>query len=384
MKLWKRASGALKDQKSLLKASLTYRSALRNPNIEKAVIRATSHDESRVDYQSAQRIFAWVRISDDCLYRVLWALFGRMKRTHNWAVALKGIMLLHGIFCCKVSGIQDIGRLPYDVLNLKDMGIKHRKFSGLNAFIHAYYAYLDAKSRFIFLHSQEQRKLAVLSLEETNDEEKQNSTIHDFVWLQHLQGLLDTLLETQPNSSQMVSVLILEAMDCIVIELYDIYSRISNGIGNVLARITSCGENEAKMALSIMQKAKIQDDEVSGFFKFCKDIGVGNAFECPKMEEIPEEVFQELEQRIKRDPEQLKTDQSPEEQMKPVIVVEQHNVMKTCDHNNSMSSLKPVVITDNWEVFDEEQNQSINLIDTFSAPVKNNVRDGPLPDLISF
>ncbi|GJS45050.1 putative clathrin assembly protein [Tanacetum coccineum] len=118
MKLWKRASGALKDHKSILRASLTSRSGLQNTNIETTVIKATTHDESRVDYHSIQRVFAWVKISDDSLHHVLWVLFRRMKKTGNWLVTLKGLMLLHGVFCSKVPRIKEIGRFLISMVEL--------------------------------------------------------------------------------------------------------------------------------------------------------------------------------------------------------------------------------------------------------------------------
>ncbi|KAL9996760.1 putative ANTH domain, ENTH domain, ANTH domain superfamily protein [Helianthus debilis subsp. tardiflorus] len=361
MKLWKRASGALKDRTSLLRANLTSRSMLRNPSIETAVIKATSHDESIVNYRATQHVFTWVRISDECLYRVLWVLFRRMKRTHNWAVVLKGLMLLHGVFSCKVPGIQHIGQLPSDLLNLKE------KRGNIIAFIHAYYAFLDQKSAFISLHSQEQMKRSVaLSGDETNEEQKRMLMIQDLIWLQKLQGLLDSLLRIQPKSSQTVNVLVLEAMDCLMIEIYDINSRVSIGIGTLLMKIYPVGKNEAVIALPILQKAKAQAEEISMFFEFCRDIGVGNTSECPKMEQIPEEVVQELKDIISGDLKQPSIENFPKEEVKSVIVVT----------NNSISSLK-TVITDDWEVFEEQKKSNPALI---SPSVKNNTT---LPDLIS-
>ncbi|KAI3712644.1 hypothetical protein L1987_71204 [Smallanthus sonchifolius] len=375
MKLWKRASEALKDRTSILKASLTSRSMLRNPGIETAVIKATTHDESTIDYRSTQHVFTWVRISDDCLYRVLWVLYRRMRRTHNWAVVLKGLMLLHGVFSCKVPGIQQIGQLPYDLLNLKE---KHRMYgtmSDLNTFIHAYYAFLNQKSSFISLHSQEQSKRT--SGDETNEEQKQKMVIQDLIWLQKLQGLLDTLLRIQPKSSQTVNVLVLEAMDCIMIEIYDIYSRICIGIGTVLMVVYSAGKNEAIMVLPILQKAKVQREQVLMFFEFCRDIGVGNTSECPEMEQIPEAVIQELKDIINGDSKQPIVENLPKEEVKSVIVVTNQKLIKTHDYNNSTST----VITNDWEVFDEQKKSNPGL---FYPPAKNNARFDPLPDLISF
>ncbi|KAK1439353.1 hypothetical protein QVD17_05169 [Tagetes erecta] len=382
MKLWKRASGALKDRTSILKASITSRSMLRNPNIETAIIKATTHDESTLDYRSNQHVFTWVRISDDCLYRVLWVLFRRIKRTRSWVVALKGLMLLHGVFSCKVPGIQEIGQLPFDLLNLKEKHTKHgqMQMSDLNTFIHAYYAFLDQKSCFILLHSQEQKKRQVaLTQDETNGEEKQKLVTQDLIWLQKLQGLLDALLRIQPKSSHTINMLVLEAMDCIMIEIYDIYSRISMGIGTLLMAVYSAGKDEAIMVLPILQKAKVHHDQVSMLFELCREIGVSNTSECPKMEQIPEEVIQELKDIINGDSEQPRTENFPKEEVKSVIVVANQNLIKTDDHNSSISSLK-TIITDEWEVFEEQKKSNPEL---FSPPAKNKSRSDPLPDLIS-
>ncbi|KVH96383.1 putative clathrin assembly protein At1g25240 [Cynara cardunculus var. scolymus] len=400
MKLLRRASGALKDRSSLLKASLTVRSTLRNPDIGVAVIKATTHDESCVNYRSNQRVFAWVRISDDHLCLVLWAISDRMGRTRTWAVALKGLMLLHGVFCCKVPGIQQIGRLPFDLLNFEDKHGKRRKMSGLNEFICAYYVFLDQKSSFIFLHSQEQRErrvkrqLELLAGNETSDEQKEKSMIQDLIWLQKLQGLLDTLLQIRPKSIQMVNTLVLEAMDCIVVEIYDIFSRICNGIASVLVKVYSAEKNEAEMAFSILQKAKVQHEELLFYFEFCREIGAVNASESPKMEQIPKEGIQELEHIINGESEQSKTDRSPKEEEKSIIVVEYQKSNKNHSRKNSVSSSK-TVITDDWELFDEEQKksyQNIELIDLVSASAKNNASVDHLvrrkivevPDLIVF
>nr|XP_043639283.1 putative clathrin assembly protein At1g25240 [Erigeron canadensis] len=376
MQLWKRASGALKDHGSLLRASLTRRSSLSNPNIEIAVIKATTHDESHVDYRSAQRVFAWVRISDEFLYRVLWVLFNRMNRNRNWVVALKGLMLLHGVFCCKVPGIQEIGQLPYNLLNLKDKYVKHEKMSCLTTFIRAYFVFLGEKSGFIFFHSQEQRKREVLSPDKTHEEQNENMIKQDFIWLQNLQYLLDKSLEIQPKSTT-VNVLVLEAMDCIVVEIYDIYSRISNGIGTILMKTYSAGKQEAKMALSILQKAKVQHEQLSNFFEYCKDIGVCNASECPKMEQIPDEVILELEHIISGDLSQSENKHYTKEEVKSIKVVEDSHTSIIGDKIHSSKTLN----TEGWTVFEERK--ILDLID-LSSSAEANTRFGPLPDLISF
>jgi hypothetical protein len=83
MKLWRRASGALKDQNSLLAISLSRQTWYRNSDLEAAIIKATSHDESYVDYRNAQRVFTWIRTSPVSLKPLIWALTTRMEKTRS-------------------------------------------------------------------------------------------------------------------------------------------------------------------------------------------------------------------------------------------------------------------------------------------------------------
>lgn len=147
MKLWKRAVGILKDKNSIHLAGLSRRTPYRNPHLEAIVIKATSHDDSSVDYKNFQRVYQWARTSPLYMKPLIWSLSTRMEKTRSWIVALKGLMLIHGVFCCKIPAIQRIGRLPFDLSSFTD-GHSSRAW-GFNAFVRAYFAYLDKRSTFV-------------------------------------------------------------------------------------------------------------------------------------------------------------------------------------------------------------------------------------------
>nr|XP_043620009.1 putative clathrin assembly protein At1g25240 [Erigeron canadensis] len=316
MRMLKRASDALKDASSLFIANWTPRSAYRNPDIEACVIKATSHNGSRIDYNSAQRIFAWIRVSSHYIHPVLSALSTRMERTHNWTVALKGLMLLHGIFSCKVPAIQRIGQLPFDLSNFKD---RNPNLCHHEAFIRAYYTYLNKKSSLMF---QQEPKTGSLR-KGSKEKPRQPSTMQDLVMLENLQGLLDTLLDIKPLKEKMANVLVLEAMDCIVIEIFDIYSRICNGIAAVLVRLYAVGKDEAVKAFSILQKAAAQAEVLSRYIEFCRDFGVTKASESPKIVHIRKEDIQALKNIIDKVSNQQKIEELiPREEDKAMILQE--------------------------------------------------------------
>ncbi|KAG6757585.1 hypothetical protein POTOM_037903 [Populus tomentosa] len=71
------------------------------PDLEAAIVNATSHDESYVDYRNAQRVFALIRDSPVSLKPLIWPLASR-----SWVVAIKGLMLMPGVFCCLQQNMQ--------------------------------------------------------------------------------------------------------------------------------------------------------------------------------------------------------------------------------------------------------------------------------------
>ncbi|XP_071927871.1 putative clathrin assembly protein At1g25240 [Coffea arabica] len=389
MRLWRRASGVLKDQNSLWISSLSRRTALRNPDIEAAIIKATSHDEFSIDYKNAERVYKWIRLSDAHIKPLVWCLSLRMEKTRCWVVALKGLMLMHGVFSSKVPVVQRIGRLPFDLSNFKDGYNKPGEIWAHNAFIRAYYAFLDQKSTLLFINMQERRAFRGGGVVQ-----EQRSLMQDLVILQKLQGLLDMLIQIKPLSKAASVFLIVEAMECIIIEVYDVYSRICQMIAKVLKRIDTAGKAEAAMAVRILKKAIVQGDELSMYFQLCREIGVVNAKGCPQSVEIPQEDIHDLEIMINEISDKSEMDEyfsemdGKSEAAKKAIVASQNETVLV----DSRSRLR-TVITDNWEKFDEDlmvicsENSLTAASKTnpfLSPPHQQQGKCDDLPDLITF
>ncbi|KAL3502131.1 hypothetical protein ACH5RR_036580 [Cinchona calisaya] len=383
MRLWKRVSGVLKDQNSLWISSLSRRTSLRNPDIESAIIKATSHDELSVDYKNAERVYRWIRLSDSHVKPIIWCLSLRMEKTSNWAVALKGLMLMHGVFTSKVPVVQRIGRLPFDLSNFKDGHCKPGEIWAHNAFIRSYYTFLDHKSTLLFMNMQEKRGLKGIQ-----DQNNNRPLMQDLVVLQKLQGLLDLLMQIKPLSRSAARVfLVVEAMECVLIEVFDIYSRICHMITVVLKRIDLAGKAEAALAVRVLKKAIIQGDDLSLYFELCRQIGVANASGCPKIVEVPQDDIYELELMISEI-----TDTSKELQEANKAIVKVSQQPQTNDHqevDDSKCRLR-TVITDNWEKFDDDlmivsiETSKYNPFLSSPTPPRQQTKCDDLPDLISF
>ncbi|XP_012570562.1 putative clathrin assembly protein At1g25240 [Cicer arietinum] len=376
MRLWKKATGVLKDKYSIWAAKLSPYGPCRNPDLETVVIKATSHDEQCMDYKNVQRVFQWLRTSPLYLKPLLYALSMRMQRTRSWVVALKGLILIHGIFCFDLPMVQRMGRLPFDLSQFSDGHINPEKGWVFNAFIRSYFAYLDQKST--ILRTEAKR------LQNKNRKESEELTlVEELEKLEELQKLIDMLLQIKPKRDvDMNVVLILEAMDCVMDEIIEVYGKFCKEIKRVLLRICDIGgKEEAIIGLDIIRKSQSQGDKFHLYVDFCREIGVVNTSECPKILRISEKEIEELKEIINECDEKA-------------IVVK--------DFNKGLDNGLKTVVTDQWEVFlddaivNVEQHGPLNdtmllsIVDTnnpfveesYSIVPFNPVQNYDLPDLI--
>lgn len=367
MNLWKKAAGAIKDQNSILVSSFTSKTPNHNPDVEVAVIKATSHDEGGVDYKNVKRVLQCLRTSPYYTKPLITAISRRMERTKNWVVALKGLMLMHGVFCSNVPAVQKIGRLPFDLSDFADGHSALSKAVCVNAFVRSYFAFLDQKS-------------AIAGRELSNDKKnKFNEPVaQQLMRLDELQTLLDKLLRVKPLTGELMQFeIIIEAMDCVIIEIFQIYSCICDGISRILLRIYESGQIEAAMALKILRRATAQSYKLQEYFEFCRKHGILSTAEFPKVVEISQDDIKELERMIKGAPEKI-------------IKVEIDN-----NDDNSKTLVMKTIVTQKWELFDEDaifSNNSGYVVDqqcgkeTESMFNQKQLMIAPavLPDLITF
>ncbi|KAH7516204.1 hypothetical protein FEM48_Zijuj10G0110500 [Ziziphus jujuba var. spinosa] len=378
---------AIKDKNSVWVSSISQKTSYRNPDLEATVIKATSHDESFVDFKNFQRVYLWLRTSPLHLKPLVWSLSTRMEKTRSWVVALKGLMLMHGVFCCNLPNAKLIGRLPFDLSTFSDGHSKPSKTGGFNAFVRAYFVYLDQKSAFISSDSRRKK-----GIKKGDDRE---ALIDELKKLMKLQAFLDSLIQIKPEDPKNMRInLIKEAMTCILTEISQVYTTICRGIDQDLLRIHSSppsrNKEEASMALEILRKAKAQGEKLSLYFVFCTDFGVIKESECPKIEQIRDEDIREVEKIVNgncNDKELMLLEEGYEilDDIKDMAIVVRPI------SNFGTERVMTTIITDKWEVFDDHDedgvsmNNGANSKDPFAASyAPENKQLHHFPDLISF
>ncbi|KAL5995496.1 hypothetical protein ACLOJK_025558 [Asimina triloba] len=286
----KKVAALVKDKQSLFCIKLSGKKDYRNQALETAIVMATSHDETEVDYRNANRVFEWIKTSPTFLRPFFWYLTKRIEKTRSWVVALKALMLVHGVFCTKLSALRNLPRLPFDLSNFHDRYSDPARAWGFSLLVRSYYAFLDHKSSFT-AHD-----------DDDDDEMRQGGCGRiSIARLQRLQTLLDLLLQIKPYSDGMEVALVLDAMDCVLIEIFEVYSGICDGVAAMLCSLFSLNKGEAAMALRILETVTAQNAMLADYFDDCRRMGVLNAMELPGVEQqIPEEDISDIKGIIKQ------------------------------------------------------------------------------------
>jgi ANTH domain len=370
---WRRAAAAMKDRQSIyLTRLVTGSSRFRNAELEAAVIRATSHDDRSVDYKNAARVFAWARTSPSFLLPVMWALARRAARTRSWPVALKTLMLIHGILMRSDSEHVNskVGRLPFDLSEFRDRTSSPAKASAFSAFVRAYFNFLDSRSVFAALEY------------DLTDEDQLLDRVHKLQWL------LDLLMQIRPYGDGMEVGLVLEAMNCVLIEIFEVYSQICKGIASFLIGVFRSKHNpmlnfclnefcnlspEARrrrgiVGVRVLRKATKQSSQLLAYCELCRSLGVLNAAELPEVEKIPEEDLHELEmlllgeseeeaERSKFEQQELETlDVSPTQQVLEALDIGSSAQIIETPMEHTRGGESRTVMSNEWVIF-EDQNE---------------------------
>ncbi|XP_010527831.1 PREDICTED: putative clathrin assembly protein At1g14686 [Tarenaya hassleriana] len=269
MNLWlRRAAGALKDGNSLIVA---------DDCLKIAVVKAMSHDELSMDSGKAEFIYRCVRTSPWSLRPLTCAISSRVDGTHSWAVALKGLMLVHGFFLDKVPAANSIGRLPFDLSGFGETRSLLTRSSGFNHFVRSYFEFLDQRA--ILFHDS---NLLHRQVEES-------SVMIQLAIIRNMQDLVDSLMRIKPIAENMRTPLIIDAMDNVITEIVEVYGRICIGMAEALPKVHSkTGKPEAEMALRIVAKSISQAEDLTKYFEFCQEFNVPKAGEIPDFVRIPE------------------------------------------------------------------------------------------------
>ncbi|XXG64831.1 hypothetical protein AAC387_Pa05g2683 [Persea americana] len=292
----------IKDQTSI---SLAKVSATK---LEVAILMATTHKELPVGDALVEKVvlltFAKRAHASTCIH----SLKGRMAHTSNWVVALKSLNLVFRIlqegdpyFDQQVLRAAKCGTRLLDLSNFCDKS--HSSPWDYTAFIRTFALYLDERLHCTLMGKLHRATRPGHRHRDYPDHVLQNA-IKPTVLLDKItywQRLMDRALATQPTGSAKSNRLVQLSLWSVVLESFDLYRDISNGIALLLdnffhLQLQSCFE-----VLDVCNKAVEQFDELAAFYSLCKSLGVGRKVEYPCVQKISERLLKTLRELLEDD-----------------------------------------------------------------------------------
>ncbi|GAB4851985.1 hypothetical protein Ancab_016176 [Ancistrocladus abbreviatus] len=280
----KKAIAAVKDHTSISIAKV--KTGNDSSNLEVAVLKATTHDESPIDERYVSEVLQYVSSNKSYAAICARAIGRRIGRTRNWVVAVKSLMLVLRIF-------QDGDpHFPKEVLHAMKRGYKILNLSSFRddsstscpwdftAFVRTFALYLDERLD-CFVTGKLQRRMEYrersIALESSRrwQGKRTNEPVRDMKpamlldRILYWQRLLDRAIATRPTGA---------------------------------AKTNSFFHLQYNSCVSAFQtcvKASKQFEELCSFYDLCKGIGVGRTSEYPSVQKVSDELVETLQEFLK-------------------------------------------------------------------------------------
>lgn len=293
----RKALGALKDTTtvSLAKVNSDYK------ELDIAIVKATNHVERPAKEKHIRAVFASIsatRPRADVAY-CIHALAKRLSKTHNWAVALKTLIVIHRalreVDPTFHEEVINYGRSRSHMLNMAHF----KDDSSANAWDYSAWV----RSYALFLEERlECFRVLKYDIETDPPRTKDLDTAELLEHLPALQLLLFRVLGCQPQGAAVHNFVIQLALSLVASESIKIYQAISDGTVNLVDKFFEMQRHDALKALDIYRRAGQQAERLSEFYEVCKSIDIGRGERFIKIEQPPASFLQAMEEYVKEAP----------------------------------------------------------------------------------
>lgn len=293
----RKALGAIKDTTTvnLAKVNSDYK------ELDIAIVKATNHVERPAKERHMRAIFAAIsatRPRADVAYCIQ-ALARRLSKTHNWAVALKTLIVIHRalreVDPTFHEELINYGRSRNHMLNLSyfkdDSSPNAWDYS---AWVRSYALFLEEKLECF--------RVLKYDVETDRPRMKELDTPELLEQLPALQQLLYRVLGCQPQGAAVQNFVIQLALSLVASESIKIYDAISDGTVNLVDKFFEMKREDALRALDIYRRSGQQAESLSEFYEMCRGLDVGRGERYIKIEQPPASFLQTMEEYVRDAP----------------------------------------------------------------------------------
>ncbi|KAH8481693.1 hypothetical protein H0E87_029255 [Populus deltoides] len=293
----RRALGALKDTTtvSLAKVNSDYK------ELDIAIVKATNHYERPAKERHIRAIFAAVsatRPRADVAY-CIHALARRLSRTHNWAVALKTLIVIHRalreVDQTFHEEIINYGRSRSHMLNMAHFKDDSSPSAwDYSAWVRTYALFLEERLECF--------RVLKYDVEMDRPRTKDLDTVEILEQLPALQQLLFRILGCQPQGAAANNFVIQLALQLVASESIRVYQAINDATANLVDKFFEMQRPDAAKALEIYRRACQQAERLSEFYEICKSMYIGRGEKFIKIEQPPLSFLQTMEEYVRDAP----------------------------------------------------------------------------------
>ncbi|XP_024980286.1 putative clathrin assembly protein At5g35200 isoform X1 [Cynara cardunculus var. scolymus] len=293
----RKALGAIKDSTTvnLAKVNSDYK------ELDVNIVKATNHVERPAKEKHMRAIFAAIsatRPRADVAY-CIHALARRLSKTHNWAVALKTLIVIHRALREVDPTFQEelinYGRSSNHLLNLSHFKDDSSPNAwDYSAWVRTYALFLEERLECfrVLKYDVETERLRTRDLDTPELLEQ----------LPALQQLLYRVLGCQPQGAAVHNFVIRLALSLVASESVKVYKAISEGSLNLVDKFFEMQRHDALKALDIYRRAGQQAERLSEFYEICKSLDMGRGDGFIKIEQPPSSFIQAMEEYVKEAP----------------------------------------------------------------------------------
>lgn len=293
----RKALGALKDTTtvSLAKVNSDYK------DLDIAIVKATNHVERPAKEKHIRIIFAATsaaRPRADVAY-CIHALARRLAKTHNWAVALKTLIVIHRalreVDPTFREELINYSRSRGHILNLSYF----KDDSSPNAW--DYSAWVRAYALFLEERLECYRALKY-DIETERLRTRELDTPELLEQFPALQQYLYRLMGCQPEGAAISNHVIQYALTAVSRESIKLYTAINDATINLVDKFFEMQRHDAIKALEIYRRAGKQAERLSEFYEVCKGLDLGRGFKFPTLEQPPASFISAMEEYVRDAP----------------------------------------------------------------------------------